>query len=85
MKNPLPVPNCVSGLVTTTSLAPAVPAGVVAVIEVALVKMTLVAGVPPTVTVAPVTNPVPVITITVAPAVGPVTTSRDVTVGAAAT
>ena len=60
-----------SGLRTTTSRAPAVPAGELAVSCVALTKATLVAAVPPTVTVAPETNPVPVSVIVVPPAVGP--------------
>ena len=43
------------GVVTTTSLAPMMPAGVSAVIEVALTTTTLVAATPPTVTrLAPV-------------------------------
>ena len=60
----------VSGLVTTTLLAPAVLDGVVAVILVALTTITLVAAVPPMVTVAPVTKAVPVIVTPVPLAAG---------------
>ena len=56
-------------VVTTTSFAPAVPAGVFAVIEVA-VATTLVAAVPPTFTVAPI-KLVPVIVIDVPAVSGP--------------
>ncbi len=58
-------------MVTSTLAGPAVPAGVVAVIVVALVTTTLVAALPPIVTeVAPV-NPVPVIVTLVPPSVVP--------------
>ena len=67
---------------TTTFLAPAVPAGVVAVIEVALTRVTLVAGDPPIVTVGPGRNPVPVIVTGVPPATGPDSGVIAVTVGA---
>ena len=60
-----------SVLATVTFFAPAVPAGVTAVIEVELATTTLVAEVPPMVTVAPLTNPVPVIVIAVPPSVEP--------------
>ena len=56
-------------VVTTTSLAPTVPAGVFAVIEVA-VATTLVAATPPTVTVAPV-KLVPAMVIAVPAVSGP--------------
>jgi hypothetical protein len=56
-------------VVTTTSFAPAVPAGVFAVIEVA-VATTLVAATPPTFTVAPV-KLVPVIVNELPAASGP--------------
>ena len=59
------------GLVTLTVTAPAVPAGVVAVICVALTTTTLVAVVVPNVTVAPVAKFVPVIVTAVPPAAGP--------------
>ena len=49
------------GVVTTTSLAPMMPAGVSAVIEVALTTTTLVAAAPPTVTLLAPVKFVPVI------------------------
>ena len=52
---------------TTTFLAPTVPAGVVHVIEVDETTTTLVHDEPPTVTVAPDANPVPVMVIAVPP------------------
>jgi uncharacterized protein (UPF0333 family) len=58
-------------LVTTTVAAPALPAGVVAVIVVAFTTTTFIAAVPPNVTVAPVTKFVPVIVTEVPPAVDP--------------
>ena len=68
---------------TITSLAPAVPAGVVAVICVAEATVMPVAGCPPMVTaVAPVKS-VPVIVTGVAPATGPELGEMAVTVGAA--
>ena len=70
----------VSLLVTTTFLAPALPAGVVQVIDVA-VTTTLVHATPPTVTVAPETKPVPVMVIGVPPAVDPDDGVIDVMVG----
>ena len=73
----------VSGLVTTTLWAP-VPAGVVAVMVVELVKFTPVAELVPILTVAPLTKPVPVMVIEVPPANGPPLGATDVTVGAAA-
>ena len=57
------------GVVTTTSLAPTKPAGVFAVIEVA-VATTLVAAVPPIFTVAPI-KLVPAIVIDVPAVSGP--------------
>src|SRR2546425_480044 len=57
--------------VTITSATPAACAGVVALICVALTTVTPVAGVPPTVTVAVASKPVPVIVIAVPPANGP--------------
>ena len=76
----LPVPPV---LVTATALAPAVPAGVVQVIFVAETTVTDVQGVPPTLTVAPAKNPVPVIDIAVPPAVEPFAGETLVTVGGA--
>jgi hypothetical protein len=74
-----------AGVVTTTLAVPADPAGVVAVMDVALTTETLVAATPPNVTpVAPV-NPVPVIVTAVPPAVVPLVGVREVTVGAGVT
>ena len=53
MKPPVRVADWPPDSVTRTSRAPAVPAGVTAVIDVALATTTLVAAVPPIVTVAP--------------------------------
>ena len=73
------------GVVTTTLTAPAVFAGVCAVIEVALATTTFVAAVPPKVTpVAPV-KLVPVIVTLVPPAGRPPLGLTPVTVGAAYT
>ena len=59
-------------MVTTTSLVPVVvDAGTVAVIEVVLATTTLVAATPPTVMVAPLTKPDPVIVTAVPPVTGP--------------
>ena len=69
-------------MVTTTLLAPTVPLGVVAVREVELTKE-LAAVVPPIVTDAPLTKPVPVMVILVPPANGPLDGVTEVTVGAA--
>ena len=71
-----------SGLVTITLLAPVVPDGVVAVILVELTTMTFVAAVPPMVTVAPVTKPVPAMMTLVPPANCPALGEIDVTEGA---
>ena len=84
LKPPLSVADCVSVLVTTTSCAPALPAGVVHVIEVADTKVTLVHAAPPTVTVAPARKLVPVIVIAVPPALVPELPETPETVGAAA-
>jgi hypothetical protein len=67
--------------VTVTVTAPALPAGVVAVIWVALAITTLVAAVAPNVTVAPVAKFAPVIVTAVPPAVGPAFGDTLVTVG----
>ena len=70
-----------TGVVTTTLAVPAVPAGVVAVIEVALTTTTLVAAVPPIVTpVAPVKF-VPVIVTACPPAAGPLAALIALTAG----
>lgn len=72
------------GVVTTTLADPAVPAGVVAVIEVALSTVIAVAAVPPMVTpVAPVKF-VPVMVTLVPPDVGPLDGLIEAMVGAAA-
>jgi len=75
------VPDCVSGLVTTTATSPAAWAGVVTVIVVGSTTFTPVPAVPPKVTVAPGTNPVPVMVTTVPPAVDPLSGEISVTVG----
>jgi hypothetical protein len=68
--------------VTVTVTAPALPAGVVAVMVVLFTTTTLVAAVPPNVTVAPVVKFVPVIVTAVPPAVDPVFGLTLLTVGA---
>jgi hypothetical protein len=70
-------------VVTRTLLAPALPAGVVAVIVVALVATTLVAATPPIVTPVTGPRPVPVIVILVPPDAEPKEGLTLVTVGAA--
>ena len=70
-------------VVTTTLAVPAVPAGVVAVIDVALTTDTLVAAVPPILTVAPEMKLVPVMVTLVPPAVVPLLGLMLVTVGGA--
>ena len=67
--------------VTVTVTAPALPAGVVAVICVALTTTTFVAALLPNVTVAPAAKFVPVIVTAVPPAVVPVFGDTLVTVG----
>jgi hypothetical protein len=80
--NPLvSVAEPVSEFVTTTFLAPTVPAGVVAVIVVEFTTDTPVADAPPTVTVAPERKPVPVIVIEVPPVTTPELGDTFVTVG----
>ena len=74
------VPNVV---VTSTLALPAEPAGVVAVIDVALTTVMPVAAVPPMVTpVAPV-KPVPVMVTDVPPSVVPELGEIELTVGGA--
>ena len=63
-------------------MAPALPAGVVAVMVVALVATTLVAATPPIVTPVAVPKPVPVIVILVPPDAAPEEGLTLVTVGA---
>lgn len=72
----------VSELVTTTFCAPAVPAGVVAVIVVEFTMTTFVAATPPTFTVALLLKSVPVIVMAVPPAVEPEAGEMLVIVGA---
>jgi hypothetical protein len=69
--------------VTVTATAPAVLAGVVAVIDVLLTTTTLVAAVLPNFTVAPATKLVPVIVTAVPPAVDPLLGLTLLTVGGA--
>ena len=70
--------------VTVTVTAPALPAGVVAVMVVAFTTTTLVAAAVPNVTVAPVAKFVPVTVTDVPPAVEPVFGETLVTAGIAA-
>ena len=84
MKAPASDPLCASAFVTVTPTAPAACAGVVAVIVVAFTTVTPVALVPPTLTVAPALNPVPLIVIAVPPTVDPDGGATPVTVGAGA-
>jgi hypothetical protein len=65
------LPLCAPGFVTVTVTAPALPAGVVAVICVPFTTTTFVAAVPPNVTVAPAAKFVPVIVTAVPPPVDP--------------
>jgi hypothetical protein len=67
--------------VTATETAPALPAGVEAVMVVLFTTTTFVAAVPPKVTVAPVAKFVPVIVTAVPPAVEPLLGEMPVTVG----
>jgi hypothetical protein len=67
--------------VTVTVTAPTACAGVVAVRVVLLLTTTLVAAVPPNVTVAPVAKFVPVIVTAVPPAAAPLFGETLVTVG----
>jgi hypothetical protein len=66
------LPPDTPGFVTVTVTAPALPAGVVAVIVVLFTTVTPVAAVPPNVTVAPAAKFVPVIVTAVPPVVDPV-------------
>ena len=71
-------------VVTATLLAPAVPAGVLAVIEVALTTTTLVAATPFTFTLVAPVKLVPVIVNAVPPEVVPEVGAMEVIVGAGA-
>jgi hypothetical protein len=80
--NPLArLPLCDPRLVTVTVTAPALPAGVVAVMVVLFTTTTLVAAAAPNVTVAPVAKFVPVIVTAVPPAVDPLFGLTLLTVG----
>jgi hypothetical protein len=68
-------------LVTVTVTAPALPAGVVAVMLVLLTTATFVAAALPNVTVAPATKFVPVIVTAVPPSVDPLFGLTLLTVG----
>ena len=81
MKPPAKLPLSPLLLATVTVTAPALPAGVVAVICVPLTTTTFVATVPPNVTVAPATKFVPVIVTAVPPAWGPLFGATLLTVG----
>jgi hypothetical protein len=70
--------------VTVTVTAPALPAGVVAVMVVPFTTTTLLAAVPPNVTVAPEAKFVPVIVTAVPPATGPLFGATLLTVGTTA-
>jgi hypothetical protein len=70
-----------TGVVTTTLAAPAAPAGVVAVMVVALTTVTPVAAVPPKVTLVAPVKPVPRMITLVPPAMGPEFGLTEVTVG----
>ena len=72
------------GVVTRTLAVPAVLAGVVQVMLVALTTLKLVQAVPPTVTAVAPVKLVPVRVMLVPPAVGPALGERAVTVGTAA-
>ena len=69
------------GVVTATLLAPAVPAGVLAVMEVAFTTTTLVAATPLTVTLVAPVKLVPVTVNAVPPRVDPEVGEIDVMVG----
>ena len=70
------------GVVTRTLAVPAVPAGVVAVMVVAVTTTTAVAAVPPNVTAVAPVKLVPVMVTDCAPASGPDDGLMDVAVGA---
>ena len=71
------------GVVITICLAPADPAGVTAVMEVAPITTTLVAATPPIFTLVAPVKFVPVRVIAVPPAVEPVEGETDARLGAA--
>jgi hypothetical protein len=77
VKVPLPLLS-----LTTTLTAPAACAGAVAVIEVLLTTVTLLAAVPPKLTVAPATKFAPVTVTAVPPLLDPELGEIELTVGA---
>src|SRR6266571_6558983 len=80
VKQPLQVPLCASGFVTSTFTGPAACAVVAPVIAVALMVDTVSAE-PPNVTVAPAWKSVPAIVTEVPPALAPLFGVTEVTVG----
>ncbi len=70
-----------AGVVTNTLATPALPAGVVAVIEVVLTTVTAVAAMPPIVTLDVPIKPVPVMVTNCPPASGPEVAVMNATVG----
>jgi hypothetical protein len=85
VNNPTPVLDRVSVFVTTMFAAPLGRAGEVQVIEVDETTTTEVQLAPPTDTVAPARNPVPVIVMFVLATAGPDTGDTETTVGAGCT
>ena len=81
--SPLLSPRPLVFKVTVTVVAPALPGGVVAVIDVVLTTTTFVAAVLPNVTVAPAAKLVPVIVTAVPPTVVPLAGLMLLTVGGA--
>jgi len=82
VKQPLHVPLCASGFVTTTFTAPAVCAVVVPVMLIAVI-VEVVSAEPPNETVAPAWKPLPFTVTAVPPALGPLFGVTDVADGAA--
>ena len=80
--SPAPVALVPPAVVTVMSTVPAAWAGVVAVMDVALLTVKLVAAVPPKLTAVAPVNPVPVMVTDVPPAVVPLFGLTLVTVGA---
>ena len=83
VKQPVQVPVCVSGFVTTTFTAPLACAVVVPVIVVGLTVATVRAD-PPKETVAPLWNPLPVRVTLLPPTAGPLVGVTELTVGGSA-
>jgi len=81
VNTPVPVPATELGFVTTMSTTPAARAPVVQGIDVAEMHVTGEHATPPTVTVEPEENPVPVIVTTSPPSVDPVVGDALLTVG----